>query len=72
MPFEQPPARHVEYVQVHVVTRRGGKRACGFGSEVEASGEADSLRMKGLQPRVTKRWCSQRTWETAPEFEGYV
>ena len=72
MPFEPPPAKQVEYVLVHVVARKGGQRACGFGSEAEATGEADSLRMKGLQPRITKRWVSQRTWENAPEFEGYT
>ena len=72
MPFDPPPMVRVEYVQVHVVQRRGGTKACGFASEAEAAGEVDGLRMKGLQPRVVKRWCSAKAWEKAPEFEGYT
>ena len=72
MPFEPPPMVRVEYVQVHLVQCKGGTRACGCGSEAEAAGEADGLRMKGLAPRITKRWCSKKTWDNAPEFEGYV
>jgi len=72
MPFDPAPMVRVEYVQVHVVQRRGGTKACGFASEEDASFEANALRMKGLQPRVVKRWCSKRTWENAPEFTGYV
>jgi hypothetical protein len=71
MPFEQPPMQLVEYVLVHIVERKGGTKRCGFGSAAEASGEADTLRMKGLQPRITRRWCSKKTWEEAPEFEQY-
>jgi hypothetical protein len=71
MPFPPPPEQLVEYVIVHLVERKGGTKRCGFGSAAEAKGEADTLHMKGLQPHITKRWYSKKTWDEAPEFEQY-
>jgi hypothetical protein len=71
MPFEQPPQKLVEYMQVYVVTRRGSKNSCGFASKAEADGEADTQRMNGQAVKHSTRWISRKAWDDTPVFEGY-